>query len=279
MTLIEREAPSHWYLRDGRAFHQIARSDGSGDRAVTLADARKVQALPSVTNVLGVLAKPGLDAWKIEQGIMAALTLPRTAEEPLDVFAKRVVADMSAQVDKAADFGTAIHGACERYALLKEVPTDATLLGFFEPWQEWFDDNVEQVDSIEQVFVHSGQGFAGRVDMVARLRGLGWCVVDFKTQKMRRGPAGRPPRATFYETWPLQLSAYQQAMAWQTGKLAPRLVSVVMNSVEPGPVHVKVWKPAESYVEAFDAALTLWRYVKDYDPSIVLPPGMVVVSR
>ena len=124
MILIQRQAASHWYLRDGRAFHEIAKRDGSGNRPVTLADARKVMALPSVTNVLGVLAKPGLDAWKIEQGIMAALTLPRLGEEPLDVFAHRVVADMGEQVEKAADFGSAIHAACEVYALEKQLPED-----------------------------------------------------------------------------------------------------------------------------------------------------------
>ena len=89
-----------------------------------MGDARKVLALPSVTNVLGVLAKPGLDAWKIEQGIMAALTLPRRADEPLDVFAHRVVQDMGEQVEKAADFGSAIHAACEVYALNKQFPHD-----------------------------------------------------------------------------------------------------------------------------------------------------------
>ena len=105
MTLIERQAPSHWYLQDGRPFHEIANASGTGNRAVTLRDARKVLAFPSVTNVLGVLAKPGLDAWKIEQGIMAALTLPRRPDEPLDAFARRVVEDMGEQVEKAADLG------------------------------------------------------------------------------------------------------------------------------------------------------------------------------
>ena len=112
MKLIEREVASHWYLRDGQPFYEIARKDGAGNRPVTLADARKVRALPSVTNILGVLAKPGLDAWKIEQGIMAALTLPREANEPLDLFARRVVQDMGEQVERAADFGSAIHSAC-----------------------------------------------------------------------------------------------------------------------------------------------------------------------
>lgn len=61
-----------------------------------MADARKVLALSSVTNVLGVLVKPGLDAWKIEQGIVSALTLPRHPGEELGDFAHRVVADNKA---------------------------------------------------------------------------------------------------------------------------------------------------------------------------------------
>src|SRR5215510_4101227 len=166
MILIERQPASHWYLRDGRPFHEIAKKDGSGNRPVTLADA---------TNVLGVLAKPGLDAWKIEQGIMAALTLPRRADEPLDVFAHRVVEDMGEQVEKAADFGTAIHNACEVYALNKQLPEDIRLLSFLESWFHWFDGSVERVASVEQVYVNRDYGYAGRVDMIALVRGIGWC--------------------------------------------------------------------------------------------------------
>ena len=51
-----------------------------------------------------------------EQGILAALTLPRSSEESLDAFAHRVVTDMGEQVEKAADLGSAIHAACEVYA-------------------------------------------------------------------------------------------------------------------------------------------------------------------
>src|ERR1044072_9422305 len=161
MILIQRQAASHWYLRDGRPFHEIAKRDGSGNRPVTIADARKVFAFPSVTNVLGVLAKPGLEAWKIEQGIVAALTLPRIADEPLDVFAHRVVQDMGEQVEKAADFGTAIHAACDVYALNKEMPEDPALVPYLESWRHWFDANVERIDSIETVVVHHEYGYAG----------------------------------------------------------------------------------------------------------------------
>src|SRR5204863_4876609 len=154
MILIQRQPASHWYLRGGTAFHEVARKDGSGNRPVTLADARKVLALPSVTNVLGVLAKPGLDAWKIEQGILSALTLPRLPGEDLGAFAHRVVADMGEYVEKAADFGSSIHAACEAYALNKQMPEDVRLAEFLGGWRSWFDANVERVASIEQVFVH-----------------------------------------------------------------------------------------------------------------------------
>jgi len=270
MVLIERQAPSHWYLRDGRPFHEVAKKNGSGNRAVTLADARKVLAFPSVTNVLGVLAKPGLDAWKIEQGIMAALTLPRLAEEPLDVFAHRVVADMGEQVEKAADFGSAIHAACEVYALEKQLPEDPKLREHLKGWVEWFDGNVERVASIEQVFVHHEHGYAGRVDMVALLRELGWCVVDFKTQKVKRGAKG-DAKPAYYETWPLQLAAYRQAILASGAKNVTGLVSVVIDSAQPGPVHVKRWDGVD-YFGSFLAALELWKYVKGYDSRVVCPP-------
>src|SRR5262249_39798438 len=164
MNLIEREPASHWYLADGTPFYEVDKKDGSGKRTATLADARKVGALPSVTNVLGVMAKPGLDAWKIEQGIMAALTLPRGPGEGLDIFARRVVVDMGAQVERAADFGTAIHSACERYARTRELPS-VELFPFFEAWRSWFDNNVEEVIELERVYVHREHGYAGRMDM------------------------------------------------------------------------------------------------------------------
>ena len=64
MILIKRESASHWYLPDRTPFHEVERADGKGLRPVTLRDARKVRAYPSVTNILGVLAKPALDAYR-----------------------------------------------------------------------------------------------------------------------------------------------------------------------------------------------------------------------
>ena len=269
MILVKRESASHWYLQDRTPFHEVERADGKGLRSVTLRDARKVRAYPSVTNVLGVLAKPGLDAWKQEQAILAALTLPRNEGESEDEFARRVVSDMGEQVQNAADLGTQIHAACEVYAQSKAMPESADVRRLFEPMREWFDTEVERIASVESVVAHHEFGYAGTVDLVAKLKSTGgWAVVDFKTQKVRRDAKGAV-KPSFYETWPLQLEAYRQAILHSgEGKQPTDIISLVIGSTEPVPVTPKLWPREEytAYWKAFLNARNLWVWIKGYCP-------------
>lgn len=269
MILIKRESASHWYLQDRTPFHEVERADGKGMRSVTLRDARKVRAYPSVTNVLGVLAKPGLDAWKQEQAILAALTLPRNEGESEDAFARRVVTDMGEQVQHAADLGTQIHAACEIYAQSKVLPESPEVRALFEPVREWFDAEVERIASVESVVAHHEWGYAGTVDLVAKLKSTGgWAVVDFKTQRVKRDAKGAV-KPTFYETWPLQLEAYRQAILHSgEGKQPADCVSIVIGSTEAVPIVTKVWprEEYEGYWKAFLNARSLWVWIKGYCP-------------
>ena len=54
----------HWYDREGKPQHFVPSKNGKL-RASTLRDARKHGWMPSVTSVLDIMAKPGLDQWKI----------------------------------------------------------------------------------------------------------------------------------------------------------------------------------------------------------------------
>jgi hypothetical protein len=105
----------HWYALDGSPTYEVERKDGEGMRPATLADARKISLVPSVTMVLNCIAKPGLEAWKARNVLEASLTLPREPGEPLDVYAKRVIEDAKAQSVAAAERGTALHTAIEKY--------------------------------------------------------------------------------------------------------------------------------------------------------------------
>ena len=269
MILVKRESSSHWSLRDRSPFHTVERADGQGERSVTLRDARKVNAYPSVTNILSVLAKPALDAWKQEQAILAALTLPRLDGESEDDFARRVVSDMTAQVSKAADLGTSIHAAAEVYAQSAALPENPEVRALFEPVRVWFDTDVERIDRVETVVAHHEFGYAGTVDLVAKLRSTGdWAVIDFKTQRIKRDAKG-VVKPGFYETWPLQLEAYRQAILHTCeGKQPADIVSVVIGSTEPVPVMPKVWPREElgAYWNAFVNVRNLWVFVKGYCP-------------
>jgi hypothetical protein len=56
-------------------------ADGSGERPTTIRDAKRLGLYPSVTSILGVLAKPGLEKWKLDQVALACLRTPKQAEE------------------------------------------------------------------------------------------------------------------------------------------------------------------------------------------------------
>jgi len=269
MILVKRESASHWYLPDRTPFHEVERADGGGLRPVTLRDARKSGAYPSVTNIIGVLAKPGLDAWRVEQGILAALTLPREDNETDDDFARRVVSDMGEQVAKAADLGSRIHAACEVYAQSAALPENDEVRVLFEPVRTWFDSEVERIDRVETVVAHHEFGYAGTVDLVAKLRSTGdWAVIDFKTQRIKRDNKGSV-RPAFYEAWPLQLEAYRQAILSSGEGMQPRdIVSVVIGSTEAVPVMPHVWPREEhtAYWNAFVNVRNLWTFLKGYCP-------------
>ena len=111
--LVTPQKTSHWYRDDGTPFYEVPKKTGDGMRPATIRDAREIGAYPSVTNILSILSKPGLEAWKQEQAIISALTLPRGDGEPLDLFARRVVQDMGEQSRVAADFGSQVHAAFE----------------------------------------------------------------------------------------------------------------------------------------------------------------------
>ena len=269
MLIVPRESASHWYFPDGTPLHEVPRADGKGDRPTSLRDARKLGLFPSVTNVLSILAKPGLVAWQQEQAILAALTLPRTEDESLDDFAKRVLTDMTSEVGRAADLGSAVHAAIEGYAQGRWLPEDKEVARLFEPARQWFDKEVAQVHSVEIATAHLEWGYAGRVDLVATLKSTRRpTVIDFKTQKTRRDKDGNF-KPILHDTWPLQLEAYRMALASRDKGLSDAAIaSVVIGSTEPVPVVVKVWDDADKagFFKAFLAARDLWVWQKNYCP-------------
>lgn len=254
------EPASHWYTVDGAPCHRVPAKSG-GDRAVYLRDAVAMKLLPSVTNVLGVLAKPGLDEWKLSQVGLAAARNARGPEESEDYYAKRVVELARRPVEQAADLGTKIHDALEKAFDGEPVPDDMRV--YVEPALAWIKASGFGIEKREIVVTNGKEGYAGRVDVIFRHGKNGAGILDYKTRKT---VAGKP--VTPYDGQAAQLAAYAAA-AYGPAKLGKvRILNLYISTTEPGRVEHIEHDGIKRHFEFFKAACGIWRYIKGYDPRV-----------
>lgn len=254
---------AHWYYPDGGPAYELPKASGNATKAPTLADARKLNLICSVTTYLKVLAKPGLESYKIEQACLAVLTSPRKEGEELDAFVKRVLQVEQQQrqdAAQAADRGTAIHAALEAHFNGQPV---------FEDMKQWIMPAAEAVSkygtivATEKVLV--GDGYAGKTDLLLESDSCFW-LVDWKSA--RKLPDPRKGGAWFEHR--LQLAAYAKALS---DKLAGsstkpvRTMNVYISTEKAGEYVIcehDEWERA--YAEGFAPIVTHWCFANGYYP-------------
>lgn len=187
----------HWYDRDGNPAYTIIGKNGK-ERNTTVADARKLDLVPSVTTILSVAAKPGLNTWLQQQVLYAALTLPRLEDESEEDWLIRVMSDAKSTGKNAADRGTRMHGVLECFYRsevasiwpIYVIETDQAVREYFGE-QNW----------IAETSAASEDGFGGKVDLWSD-EGDG-IVIDFKTKD------GSLDKVAAYHEHLMQLAAYR----------------------------------------------------------------------
>lgn len=248
----------HWYDTDGRPAYEVLSKAGY-PRPTTLSDARKFGYVPSVTTVLAVLDKPALTTWLVEQGILAALTLPRVVGESEREFLERVRADGKAQAKAAAEEGTRIHDAIEDAFKGRMVPPKYVphVDGVMRKLHELYPGVTDWI--AERSFCHP-LGFGGKVDLHSPSTGL---VGDHK------GKDG-----DFSDGKKLAYDQHYQLAAYHRGLCLPpsECFNLFVSRTHPGKVAPHVWKQAEidDGWRVFEGALELWKRLKKYDPSAML---------
>lgn len=251
----DKSESGHWYTRAGVPAYQQTTAKGAL-RGTDLRDARKQGLVPSVTTVLSVLAKPALETWKVKQGILAALTLPREAGEPDEAYLARVLTDSKQQAIAAAEEGTRIHDACECAVKGQPYPTKyrkhvegalAKLAELFPGVNDWV---------AEASFAHES-GFGGKVDLHSPSTGI---VADYKTTDERAGSAKR-----FHWDQHYQLAAYQNGLCLPRNDCA----NIFVSRTDPGVAFGHKWTAAEieSGWSVFASTLEVWKRLKAFDPS------------
>lgn len=254
-TIIARSAESvHWYGQDGSPQYTVKAKDGS-DRPTTLRDARKFNLVPSVTTVMKVAAKPGLDVWKNEQLLLAALTLPRKPEETEKEFIARVVADSKETGKRAAEAGTRIHEEIEAHFAGKKsqrgLKVEEAMFEHFKlhPFQPWL---------VERSF-SSPMGFGGKVDLYCRpdKSAPHGVVVDVKTKDF--GPL---EKVDAYDEHLMQLAAYRQGLDIPNARCA----NVFVSRTHEGLVKVIEWSEEDLQRgwKMFSALLDFWKIKNNF---------------
>ena len=256
--LVQTDQAGHWYTAEGESAHVVIGKNGK-ERNTTVTDARQMGLYPSVTSILGILDKPQLTSWKIEQAIMASLTLPKEVDETLETYARRVVKDSKESTTKAAEHGTKMHEQAENILMGRAVCKDEYLQPYIATFKKWADENVEKTYWCEKALV--GAGYAGRCDAYVKLKGVGDAIVDLKNRKVN------PKYEPFYDTDCAQIFAYLSAS--ENPQAAG--VSIVLASNDASKIMTRVWEKDELYQAgiAFCAMQKVWAWVKGYTP-----PGM-----
>lgn len=176
---------------------------------------------PSVTEVLKVLQKPHLDAWRNRIGAKAADGIMKDA----------------------AAFGTKLHAAAELISRNQDVDSD--IAPYAVAVKEFYDRYVDQVISAELQLVSVTQRFGGTLDLHCLLKDGSYAVVDFKTSKALSQD----------HNW--QTAGYAILLRENGYRCNKRLV-VRVKKDKPGEWHVRDCKDHAADVAGFLACRDLW---------------------
>lgn len=232
MTFLSESG--HWYRRDGTPAYTVIGKNGK-ERPTTLRDARKEDLVPSVTTIIRQAAAPGLERWKQQQVLMAALTLPKRPDEAEDAYLNRIIQDSQEQARKAAERGTAIHAAIQGH--FEGRPPDEDYWLYVKGAKEAMDKAFgPQSWDCERSFAHP-MGFGGKVDLLAN--GI---LGDAKSKEF----SDPDEKQLAWDEHCIQLAAYGAGLRlFPYTTLKATYFNLFVSTTVPGLCHVHVWTDEE----------------------------------
>ena len=227
---------------------------------------------PSVTTVLSAIAKPALVTWAEKTAKAAAIesaadlyvdlakiqgSVPMSRPAYIATLQGRMGKDRQTQRElaKAGEIGTQTHALIEwslRTSLGQKVRRPATTPPAewaFMAYQDWAKSVDLQPIFIEQTVWSGVHGYAGTLDLVARVRDE-VTLIDFKTSK------------GIYAEYDLQSVAYQAALAEMGHGLPPGggiIVRLPKHENDPA-FEVKACQPVETLLPVFLSVLQVWKW-------------------
>jgi len=269
----------HWYTLDGNAAHsQPTKTKGAKPtRPTTIADAKRLGLLPSVSAYTRMLAAPHLERYKMLEVAKACYACPPSGDESYDDYARHILDQSSKDGSGAAEVGTQVHAAIDLYftdtAAYNSCPDIQCQDGSVVPADSFVLPAVAKlkgmglsVDKTESIIVNAAYGYAGTTDMIVT-KGERCGILDFKTKRTHEGEP-----VVSGDTHCMQIAAYHAAY-WGADDGEPIGVNAVgynvyISTTEIGRVDVVEYSRDELLDgwQAFKSCCTLYRYIKKFDP-------------
>lgn len=200
----------HWYrpLPNGGAEPVYEVMGAKGMVKPDIRHARKLGLYPGCTTIIKCAAAPGLVRWQVEQGIMSALTLPRTGKETHDELLAMIREDAEAQARKAREDGTKGHAAIQGH--FEGTPPDEEWWPMVQGVLECLRQNFGEQKWIAEKPVSHPLGFGTKSD----LHCPSVATLDFKGVD---GDKAALARLKTWESHHMQLAATGKALAEERG--------------------------------------------------------------
>ena len=248
------------------------------ERDTTIADARTMGLLPSVSGITKMWNNPGLDRWKQDITIESALKFAiQSAYGEMDE--DKLYAEIRAESNKvagaAADLGVKIHAAIEAALRFEQWENQSVELAdgklvelkeLVRPALDKLEELGIKIVETEKVVTSLSHGYAGQMD-VSYVDGDVAGVLDFKSTKTKP-----TKKIDVRQGQSMQIAAYHHA-CWSS-KDKPHFqpnhqgINLYISTTEIGRIDVVKYDAAElaKQWEGFLACLTLWRLQNNYDP-------------
>lgn len=211
-------------------------------------DGLEWESVPSVTEITGLLGK-NLQEWAVRQVIayLEGELVPGTHLTQDEV--GRILQEASQAhhrvAQKAAGRGTDFHAWAEAYlkGLNPPLPEEELARSMAQNLSAWWEENRGEVLRSEEAVFHPDHLYAGRVDLVTRLRDKLF-VVDLKTS------------ARVYPEHFLQVGGYAMALRAEGVEVEGGLVLALRDGLQVVEV------PLEGAIQAFLGLLAVYRFLK-----------------
>ena len=256
----------------------------------------------SVTTLIGAIDKPALLWWSAEEAAKCAVNVApslsrRIKEEGADAVIKWL-RDARFRPQKgllsASALGTAVHDACEQYALTGERPQvdNPEIEPFLDRFDEWAQKWQPEYLAAEAAVYNQTYGYAGTLDAIAIIDGAK-VLLDYKSSRKSIGSDDKPTGP--YPEAALQLSAYRYAellATWRArrfekyrrryylldsdeeelGVTMPKLDGAVVLHLTPEHANLHPVKADEEVFEKFLHCIELFEWSQQMSKSVIGAP-------